>query len=229
MNRTKVVQAILDQRSDPVYLEIGVEKGENFFPIKARQKIAVDPRFRISTIRKAAWLLGNASNRSAKYHQETSDSYFSNPRYSCQLDVVFIDGLHTHQQSLKDVNNSLRNLKNNGVIVMHDCNPPNAAAAHPANSYDHAASLNLPGWTGEWCGDVWKTISCLRGSRKDLRVFVLDCDCGVGIITRGKPDDNLSLLQQDIDRMSYDEFSQDRKKLLNLRDESFLIEFLKSI
>jgi hypothetical protein len=171
----------------------------------------------------------NPCNKEAKFCESTSDDYFANVRNSFQYDVVFIDGQHTYNQSLKDVNNSLSNLEENGVIVMHDCNPPHEAAAHPADSYDHASSLNLPGWTGAWCGDVWKTICYLRSTRNDLKIFVLDCDYGLGIITRGEADDCLKLSEQDIYNMSYNDFSQDRQEILNLKNEIFLFEFLKTI
>ena len=103
--------------------------------------------------------------------------------------------------------------------------PPNAAAAQPALSPAQAGTLGLPDWTGEWCGDVWKTICSLR-SRKDLRAFVLDCDCGLGIITRGKPEDGLELTDADIEKMGYADLDQDRKRLLDLKPASFLQEFL---
>lgn len=228
MNRIDVIQAILNRRRDPVYLEIGVGKGESFFPIRAHEKIAVDPCPRISTIRRAVWRLSNPSNRAARYCHETSDDYFANPGNSSRPDVVFIDGLHTREQSLMDVNNALRCLKDDGVIALHDCNPPHAAAAQPAESYEQAASLYPPGWTGEWCGEVWKTIVGLRAGRDDLNVFVLDCDYGIGIVSRGRPDDTLDLASPVIDRMTYDDLSRNRKMLLNLRDESYLPEFLNA-
>ena len=229
MNRTEVIQKILDKKKSPGYLEIGVDSGNNFFLIKARRKIAVDPNFTFSRKRKINWMFKNRHNLFAKYYRGTSDNYFASKINSHRLDVAFIDGLHTYQQSLKDSINALSHLKDNGVIVVHDCNPPNEAAAYPAQSYDNAASLNQPGWTGIWCGDVWKSICILRSTRKDLKIFVLDFDFGLGIITRGEADNCLNLSPQDIDRMTYKEFSQNRTELLNLRDENFFFEFLKTI
>jgi hypothetical protein len=229
MNRTEVIQRILDKKKARTYLEIGVDCGDNYFPIKARKKIAVDPDFKFSKKSKIRWALRNPYNMLAKYCKLSSDNYFAGTKNYYQLDVVFIDGLHTYQQSLKDVNNSLSNLKENGVIVIDDCNPPHEAAAYPADSLNHAVSLNLPGWDGVWCGDVWKTICYLRSNRKDLRIFVLNCDFGLGIITRGESDNCLNLSEQDIDKMTYEEFSQNRNKLLNLMDEIFLFDFLKTI
>lgn len=229
MNKTDVIQKILDKKKARTYLEIGVASGNNFFPIKARRKIAVDPNFKYSKKTRMKWVLKNPFNIVAKCHEISSDGYFANAKNSYKLDVVFIDGLHTYHQSLKDVNNSLSNLKENGILIMHDCNPPYETAAYPADSYNHVASLNLPGWNGDWCGDVWKTICYLRSNRKDLRIFVLDFDFGLGIITRGEADHCLNLSERDIDRMTFDEFSQNKNTLLNLKDKNFLFEFLKTI
>jgi len=210
-------------------LEIGVKYGGNFFPIKARQKIAVDPHFEFPRKERVKWTLNNPYNILAKYYTISSERYFTNTKNASPPDVVFIDGLHTYQQTLRDVNNSLNNLNENGVIIIHDCNPPHETAAYPADSFDHAASLNLSGWTGEWCGDVWKTILHMRSSRKDLRIFVLNCDYGLGIITRGEADNYLTLSEDDIDTMTYNEFSRNRTSLLNLKDENYIFNFLKTI
>jgi hypothetical protein len=229
MNRIDVIQKIIDRKRARTYLEIGVDGGTSFFPIRARQKIAVDPNFKFSKLRRIKWAFRNFHNVVAKYYELTSDSYFADAKPSYCLDIVFIDGQHTYQQSLKDVGNSLNHLNERGVIIMHDCSPPHKAAAYPADSIDHAASLNLPGWTGEWCGDVWKTICYLRSHRKDLKIFVLDCDCGLGIITKGEADSCLSLTEGDLDITTYDDLAKNRKHLLNLKDESFLFKFLETI
>ncbi len=229
MNRTEVIQNILNKKKIPTYLEIGVNTGHNFFQIKAMHKIAIDPKFSFSTSRKIKWLFKNPTNFRSRYFEITSDEFFENYSDRYQPDVIFVDGLHTAQQSLKDVNNALTILKENGVIIMHDCHPPNKAAAHPAESLEDAVALNLPGWTNEWCGDVWKTACHLRLTRGDLNIFVLDTDFGLGIITKGKPDNPLNASEEDIEKMSYEHFEQNKKEYLNLKDKSFLFEFLKTI
>jgi len=228
MNRTDVIQRIIDRKEAKTYLEIGVANGTNFFPIRARQKIAVDPNFTFSRERKMRWTLKNLHNVVAQYHQCTSDSYFGRKKSTDRVDVVFIDGLHTYEQSLRDVMNSLVHLEGTGVIVMHDCSPPSRAAAHPAGSSRDAAELELRGWTGEWCGDVWRTICYLRSHRTDLRVFVLDCDYGLGIVTEGEADSCLNLSQEELKEMTYEDLVADRRNLLNLKDESYLLQFLEN-
>jgi len=227
MNRVDVIQEIIDRKNAKSYLEIGVDYGNSFFPVKAKRKVAVDPQFRFSIKSRIYWTLKNIYNITAKFYELTSDDFFSLTTFMEPFDLIFLDGLHTYQQSLNDVINSLERLNQQGIIVMHDCNPPNQAAAYPAESYERAAALKLPGWTGEWCGDVWKTICYLRSQRQDLKVFVLDCDYGLGIITRGDPDSYLCLDLDTINQMTYDDLSARRKELLNLKDENYLFDFLK--
>lgn len=226
MLRTDVIQLFLNSKNKPAYLEIGVKDGDNFFPIKANSKTAVDPDFAFSLKNRLRWIYKNLSNLTANYFEVTSDQYFQTEKKQ-KMDVVFIDGLHTYQQSLRDVLNSLTILKDDGVIVMHDCNPPHKASAHPSNSPAEAAQVGLSGWTGEWCGDVWKTICYLRSTRKDLRVFVLDTDYGLGIITQGESDDLLNISEEFINSMTYDDLTKDREKILGLKNKNFIFEFIK--
>jgi len=226
MTRLEVIQRIIDRKKGYSYLEIGIHDGKNFFRIKAKKKTAVDPKFIFSNAIKLKWCFKNFHNFFAKYYEITSDSYFSKADVKDAFDVVFVDGLHTYDQSKRDVLNSLERLNENGVIVMHDCNPQHYAAAYPAKSLEQAINLNLPGWDGNWQGDVWKTICFLRSARKDLRVFVLDCDCGMGIITRGKSEGGLDLSEEDLTKMTFENFEENRKILLNLQDTSYLSQFL---
>lgn len=229
MTRTEVLQRIIDRTRARTYLEIGVHAGVSFMPIRIRRKIAVDPWFAITRESRVKWLLLNPANMAARYHQVTSDGYFAGRLPGADLDVVFIDGLHTFEQSLKDVLNSLQGLSPKGAIVMHDCSPPHAAAAHPAPSYHAAAELKLSGWDDRWTGDVWKTICYLRSQRTDLRVFVLDCDLGVGVVTRGTPESALEMSEDQLLGLTYADLERDRVRLLNLKDEGYLGEFLETL
>jgi hypothetical protein len=226
MNRIDVIQKIIRKTGAKYYLEIGVSRGDCFLSIKARRKVAVDPKFNLPQERK---LKIRWRNRRSQYHELTSDDFFSKVRFPHSFDVIFIDGLHTYGQSLKDVENALGILGQNGVIIMHDCNPLDPATAYPAQSYAHAASLGLPGWNGGWMGDVWKTICHLRSQRTDLKVFVLDCDFGLGIITRGAADDVLGLAAGELQKMDYHSLADNRRKLLNLKGEDYFPEFLRTL
>ncbi len=232
LNRVKVIQTIIDRIKAKTYLEIGVEGGHTFLRINAREKIAVDPEFKIRRKKRFKHIFKNPSNLFNTYHQMESDTFFetkSNKLARRGVDVALIDGLHTYEQSLRDAQNTLKFLNQKGIIVMHDCNPPCKTAAYPASSFKQAESLNLDEWTGQWYGDVWKTVCYLRSTQKNLRIFVLDCDCGLGIITRGTPENILSYSEQDINNLTYNNLNEDRTEILNLKGPDFFGEFIKSI
>ena len=64
-------------------------------------------------------------------------------------------------------------------------------------------------------------------TRRDLKVFVLDCDMGLGIVTQGKPDSILSFSHEEIARMNYSDLKRDCAALLNLKPEGYFNEFLE--
>lgn len=229
MTRTEVIQKIIDKKQAQNYLEIGVDFGDNFFPIRAKRKTAVDPTFKFSGSTRWKWTWRNPCNLFARFHEVTSDAFFRDAPPPRPIEVAFIDGLHTYEQSLQDVLNTLEVLAEDGVIVMHDCHPPNAAAAHPAKSLEDASAMNLPGWTHEWCGDVWKTVCRLRLERDDLSIFVLDCDYGLGVVTRGAPERPMAARVADVSALTYDDLAADREGLINLKAPFYLETFLKTL
>lgn len=230
MERLTIIETVVEMTRAKTYLEIGVAGGAVFFRVKARSKIAVDPRFEFSTMKQIRYLIKNPWNVTNKYYEMTSDEYFQNEGQNVErrgLDVAFVDGLHTFEQSLRDVLNCLRYLNKGGVIILHDCNPPSEAAAFPAASFDHARQANVSGWTGDWCGDTWKSIVYLRSVDANLRIFVLDCDTGVGIITRGDPDGTLDFTKEQIDLLSYDHLRKKREEWLNLKKPHLIRDLLE--
>jgi len=219
INRTTISQHFIDLIGAQVYLEIGVAKGVNFHQIKAPKKIAVDPAFRIP---------GEYSNTDGELFFETySDTFFENnadDSLNGKLGVSFIDGLHTYEQSLRDILNSVEHMLPNGAVVIHDCNPTSIAAAHPV--LDEA--LARPDYAGAWMGDVFKSILWIRANRPDLDATVLNCDCGVGVVQkRQATSPRLALSDREIKNFSYEKLAADREELLNLKPASHLDTLLK--
>jgi hypothetical protein len=104
MNRTDIIQLLIDKINAKSYLEIGVSGGENFQKIRCENKIGVDPEL---TSPATIFL--------------TSDDFFNQNQE--KFDVIFVDGLHHADQVLRDINNSLEVLGEGGYIVCHDMNP----------------------------------------------------------------------------------------------------------
>jgi hypothetical protein len=227
MNRIDVVRQALSGRDKPVYLEIGVSRGRAFRQITADEKIAVDPVFRLSPRSRR---LADEKARATHYFETTSDAFFENEaEFLAQrpVDVALIDGLHTYQQVVRDVENTLPYLKDDGVIVLHDCNPATATIGLPAASYEDFRA-KIPWWSGlmGWTGDVWKGIVQLRSARDDLQVAVLKCDFGVGLVRKGSPEAQLSYSEERIESLTYADLAADREGLLNLKPPTYVRDFL---
>ena len=127
-------------------------------------------------------------------------------------DVIFIDGLHTEEQVLKDVTNALKFLNKNGTIVLHDCVPEN-----------EFMQRNIPKDDGQgpWTGTVWRAFVYLRMTRSDLAMAVVDCDFGVGLIRRG-----YQAVYETDNEINYALFEKDKKTMLNLIPPEELNEWL---
>jgi Methyltransferase domain len=221
MNRADIVKQMLAGRPSPVYLEIGVDSGATFEVVVADEKIAVDPAFRLS---EQSRQLAEANARLTHYFEMTSDDFFTHPwaltlLEQRGLDVVFVDGNHTCGQVVRDVENSLRYLHDDGVIVIDDCKPRDPFLAIPALSYEQFCATYAKGCPpgAGWCRDVWKAVVYLRSTHDDLRITVLDCWTGIGLVSKGPAKSRLSLSAIQISALDYADLDANRNWLLNLK------------
>lgn len=222
MNRSALLQAIADRLGAKTYLEIGVQSGDTFFPLRIPKKIAVDPRFAFSRFAKLNWIRWNWRNIRNEYRPLPSDAFFASERELLKgrkLDLVFVDGLHTYEQSLRDIRNSLRHLAEHGVVVVDDCNPQSEGAASPVK----AATQVI------WNGDVWKAIAFLRATEPRLRICTLDIVYGLGIVFQRAAETTLDCRPEEIASMTYGHFDKHRQELLNLKPAAHIPHLLDEI
>lgn len=233
MNRYHIIQNIIDATGAQTYLEIGIRRGSIIKNIRATDKIGVDPAINFS------WRMQIKKNLGMldfKVHEVESDVFFERSADNIYrekgLDVVFVDGLHEYKQALRDVQNSLKYLNQNGAIVMHDCNPLNAAGAYPVKKsfdelHDLIANGMIPGWNDCWHGDVWKALVHLRVEHDDLNIFTIDLDSGLGIITYGNGGKLKNLTINELENADYSLLEANRHEFLNLKPPSFLSEYFQ--
>lgn len=238
MNRLSVIQDLINKIDAKNYLEIGVNTGFVLLNLNVKNKYGVDPKFEIPNMKingKEHFKYGDIDMHLYEIESDLFFKNFAKKDLINGVDIVFIDGLHNYSQSLKDVINSLQYLNNNGVIIMHDCNPLNYAMAYPVKeSINEAIELGnkgeLEGWNGAWNGDVWKTIAHLRSIADNLEIFTLDIDYGLGIIKKGKNNNKLTDISiEEIQKADYYFFEENRKKILNLKHPRYFKDFLESL
>ena len=211
--RTQLIQLAIDTLSARTYLEIGVDQGEAFSVVRVTRKIGVDPIAPQPKVQAALKRPG------AQYFATTSDEFFE--RHAAEqlplgVDVVFIDGLHTYDQTYRDVRNALTVLRPGGVILVHDCLPESAQEAVVAPSYQEARRINGPSWNGAWTSDGWKAIVSVRSGHLAAQACVVNCDHGVGIIYEGPGRPPLSLSLAEIDALDYDALVANPEKWIGL-------------
>lgn len=230
MNRIILAQKILELISGENYLEIGVSTGASFIPIQATRKWGVDPAYYLTRKRRLKYRVWSMLGlKEERLFRTTSDDFFAKHKEmlgSYGVDVCLVDGLHTYDQALRDVLNTLTYLKPKGVILMHDCNPTNELMARPMGRIEDL--MGVPGWDGSWSGDVWKAIVHLRALRRDLEVFVLDCDTGIGVVRKAAAESSLRCTEADIRKMDYSVLEGNREKLLGLKSSEYVPAFLES-
>ena len=151
LTRPEVLNAIVPLFKRPRYLEIGVSEGKTFHRIKARKKIAVDPDFRFDHEEEAA------RRKNCEYSQVTSDEFFGSIVQDCgRFDLIYLDGLHTADQTLRDLLNAIVYLKPEGVIVIDDVKPDGyIASIRDLESFKRVRS-HLESESKSWMGDVYK-------------------------------------------------------------------------
>ncbi|HEV8506482.1 MAG TPA: class I SAM-dependent methyltransferase [Chitinophagaceae bacterium] len=145
MTRTELINYFIGLRNFKKYLEISVHNEQNNFAVIQCQDKIIIPG-------------------------DQSDYFFENNHDA--FEIIFIDGIHTEEQAINDIRNSLNILSQNGVIIIHDCLPPDEW--HQRDPEDFHEGEN-------WNGTVWKAA---------LRIFndtcfkcdLLDTDWGCAII-----------------------------------------------
>lgn len=187
--RTDFINFLIKSREYESYLEIGVRRTfENFDLIECLNKSAVDPNF--------LWIQNEYRHN---YFKMTSDDFFkqNNEKY----DLIFVDGLHLEYQVTKDIDNALECLNEGGCIIVHDCNP--ATEQCQIEEYDGVSA---------WNGTVWKSFVKKR-SRKDLYMFTVDADYGLGFIEFGEQENLIDISEENI---TWENLEKNREDWLNL-------------
>lgn len=156
------------------YLEVGVATGKSMALARSGTvALGVDPETGL-----AERLLYHSPENEPHLFCMTSDELFDqqvpdrvfNEKH---LDMVFLDGLHTFDQTLRDFINVEKYSHPDTVVFIHDCLPVAPISAERERQ------------TNFWIGDVWKLVPCLKAARPDLEIVTLRCPpSGLAMIRR---------------------------------------------
>lgn len=196
MLRSEIINKFIERRglSFTNYLEIGTDAGDCFRNINAPVRISVDP-----------------NPKSTASYVMTSDEFFDLSRQNespvslMRFDIVFIDGLHEHNQVWRDITNALTVLNPNGIIILHDCLP----TSERMQEYHDTPQTGYA-----WTGDVWKAFVKAR-AELPYYMYTIPEDMGCGIIDTSvqskKRKSSAFALPTDMDAMTYSDFLNNPK------------------
>jgi predicted O-methyltransferase YrrM len=179
-NRTELINVLADAIKAKSYLEIGVSTGDNFKNVNILEKISVDIH----------------APCNADY-QMSSDDFFEMNGFT--FDIIFVDGYHEKKQVLKDINNSLKILNQNGFIITHDTLPLQPDSLKP-----------------RVCWNAWEAFVYLRKTNPNIKMASVitkdDTYTGCGIIKHGKQE----LFEPEVMDFDTEYYKENIRPLMNI-------------
>jgi hypothetical protein len=136
------------------YLEIGVHEGLTFINVSVNSRVAVDPNFAFDNT--------NYKDENTSFERLTSDNFFAQHAISNKFDFIFIDGLHTFEQTYRDLCNVFLHWHAGSVILIDDTLPDDVYSALSNHALAIKFRLEAGGVGQSWHGDVFKTIFALH-------------------------------------------------------------------
>jgi hypothetical protein len=147
----EIINFFIDKFGYTTYLELGVRDANNTFNhIKCTEKEGVD--------------CNPASNPTYLMY---TDEFFDSVGKHKTWDIIFIDASHEKHQVLRDFENALARLNENGTIIMDDINPTEPFLL-----------------SEEFCHNAWEAFAELR-KRTDLQMHAVIPSYS-GFVRRGK-------------------------------------------
>jgi len=181
--RWDLIEYLINKYKYSDYLEIGCDQDQLFSKVRIKNKTGVDP---VSG--------GNI--------RKTSDEFFRENKN--KFDIIFIDGLHTYNQVKKDILNSINCLKDEGIVLVHDCMP------------DSLSKQAVPRYRMSWNGDVWKAIVDLR-QNENLEIYTCKIDQGIGVIKK-KRNSSILKIEKNIKDLKFKDYYKNYEKYLRVVD-----------
>ena len=189
------------------YLEIGTQFGLTLEAVECQTKTGVDPNPKFST---------KSIPANVKVFSQDSNSLFANCPLSESWNLIFLDGLHEFNQTLRDFENSIKFLASGGLIIIDDVLPDDRYSALPVQAQCNL-ERKLNGVNRRtWHGDVFKLVFLLSRYRENFDFYTF--------IYPGNPQTIVRLKDSDTTPgFSFDE--KDIAEVQNLKFDDTFVNF----
>lgn len=146
------LNALAERLSCESYLEIGVCTGQTFLAVQTNWRTGVDPAFRFDHI-------AHHDDDKTKLLSITSDAFFSRLKSECKYDLIFLDGLHTYDQTYRDLQNALLHSHEKTIILIDDTWPCDAfSTMRDMECAYRLRRANTGRNDSRWHGDTYKIV-----------------------------------------------------------------------
>lgn len=98
------------------------------------------------------------------------------PRILVKFDLICVDPYHEYKQSIDTFRLLIPLLRENGILISHDCCPPNFECSSPIYK------------TGEWCGVTYSAFIEIAYNYPEWYYTIINTDYGLGIISKKEID-----------------------------------------
>lgn len=158
---------LLNELRASSYLEIGVCDGHTFFAVEVSERTGVDPQFRFD------WKDRHNGNEVVLVNED-SDTFFANLPVDKKYDVIFVDGLHTYDQTYRDIQNALLHSHSRSVMLIDDTVPSDVfSTCREMQECLHLRSRFTGSADPRWHGDTYKVIPLLAVFNSGLSYVTL--------------------------------------------------------
>lgn len=208
------VKRIAEHTGATSYLEVGVFKGKTFNNVRFDRQVGVDPIFGFDC--------AEFARPGLDFVATTSDQYFVSENKGETFDIVFLDGLHTFQQTFRDFNNSLVCSNPKTVWLIDDVLPSDVYSSLPISSEARNFRKRAGGNSNAWHGDVYKLIYLIHDFFPTLSYLTFSTGGNPQGLIWQKPRASFSPIHKTveaIERMSYFDMLK-LENVLNLMPES---------
>ncbi len=144
------INALAQRLGATRYLEIGLRRGGTFREVEIADRTGVDPAYQFDA--------EAMSNEATRIYRLTSDAFFAAEPHTTRYDIVYVDGLHTFEQVMRDVNNAILRMHTRSVMLIDDTVPNDVYSTLPDLETAERFRTAAGSTRRSWHGDVFKTI-----------------------------------------------------------------------
>jgi hypothetical protein len=185
------------------YLEIGVAKGRTFFHVDIQRKVAVDPKFRFR--------YSPLQSDSVRFFEIPSDRFFAQHAGNEKFDFIFLDGMHTFEQTFRDLCNSFFHCHDRTLWMIDDTYPCDIYSAMTNQKEALQARKRAGGQRLDWHGDVFKIVFAIHDFFPSLNYCTLGSNGNPQTLIWNEPRVEVRPLLNSLDsisKMTYHDFQK---------------------